>query len=195
MRLTDRDIGQYYYGFSNRGLWPLSHYFVGRCQFRADQWQSYRRVNETFATALLEELPDRRLRLGAGLPPGAGAGLRARRCGPTPSSGSSGTSRFPEPSVFGIMPWRDDVLAGMLGSDVIGFHLESYARNFLACVERFLGLDVDWVRGSVQYQDREVRAVAYPIGIDAEPVRTRSRATPTSSSAAPASAVSSAARV
>ena len=166
VRLTERDVSHYYYGFSNRGLWPLSHYFVGRCQFRADQWQAYRRVNETFASTLLEELQhddfvwvqDFHLTLVPAL---------TRRARPDAKLGFFWHIPFPEPSVFGILPWRDDVLRGLLGSDVIGFHLESYARNFLACVERFLGLDVDWVRGSVVYRDREVRAVACPISIDA----------------------------
>ena len=166
VRLTERDVSQYYYGFCNRGLWPLSHYFIGRCQFRADQWQAYRRVNETFASALNEELQDDdfvwvqdfHLTLVPAL---------ARRVRPHLRLGFFWHVPFPEPSVFGIMPWRDAVLAGLLGSDVIGFHLESYARNFLACVERFLGLDVDWIRGSVMYQGREIRAVARPIGIDA----------------------------
>ncbi len=75
---------------------------------------------------------------------------------------------FPEPSVFGILPWRRPLLEGMLGSDVIGFHLSSYARNFLACVERFTGATVDHDRGTVRVAGREVRAVAWPIGIDAE---------------------------
>ena len=167
LRRTERDVSQYYYGFSNRGLWPLSHYFVGRCQFRADQWQSYQRVNATFASTLLEELQDNdfvwvqdfHLTLVPAL---------TRRARPDAKLGFFWHIPFPEPSVFGVMPWRDDILRGLLGSDVIGFHLESYARNFLACVERFLGLEVDWIRGSVVYRDREVRAVACPIGIDVE---------------------------
>jgi alpha,alpha-trehalose-phosphate synthase [UDP-forming] len=167
VRLTERDVSQYYYGFSNRGLWPLSHYFVGRCQFRAEQWQAYRRVNETFASTLLEELSDHDFvwvqDFHLTLVPAF-----TRRARPDVKVGFFWHIPFPEPSVFGIMPWRDEVLRGLLGSDVIGFHLESYARNFLACVERFLGLEVDWIHGSVTYRDREVRAVACPIGIDAD---------------------------
>ena len=167
LRLSERDVSQYYHGFCNRGLWPLGHYFVGRCQFRAEQWQSYRRVNEIFAAALLEEIEpddivwvqDFHLTLVPALV------RQARR---ETRLGLFWHIPFPEPSVFGILPWRAPILEGMLGCDVLGFHTESYARNFLACVERFLGRPVDWIRGSVKVGDREVRTVAWPIGIDAE---------------------------
>jgi len=167
VQLPERDVSGAYYGFSNRGLWPLSHYFVGRCQFRSDQWHSYERVNTLFAAAVLEELqPDDLVWVQdfhlATLPG------RIRKARPRASIGFFWHVPFPEPSVFGILPWRAPLLAGMLGSDVIGFHLQSYARNFLDCVERFAGLRVDRERGTVQMPGREVRVAAWPIGIDAD---------------------------
>ncbi|HEY2387323.1 MAG TPA: trehalose-6-phosphate synthase [Candidatus Binatia bacterium] len=165
--LSERDVSGSYYGFSNRGLWPLSHYFVGRCQFRAEQWQSYERVNQIFAAAVLEELRPHDLvwvqdfQL-ATLP------ARVRGARPDIPIGLFWHVPFPEPSVFGILPWRRTLLEGMLGSDVIGFHLQSYARNFLACVERFTDAPVDHDRGTVQMDGHEVRVVAWPIGIEAD---------------------------
>jgi trehalose 6-phosphate synthase/phosphatase len=165
--LSERDVSGSYYGFSNRGLWPLSHYFVGRCQFRVDQWQSYRRVNEVFAKVVLAERQDNDLVWVqdfhlATLP---GMLREGRRDMPI---GFFWHVPFPEPSVFGILPWRTPLLQGMLGSDVIGFHLESYARNFLACVERFVGAPVDYDHGTVRFQGRDIRVVAWPIGTDAQ---------------------------
>ncbi len=167
VRLSERDVSGSYYGFANRGLWPLSHYFVGRCQFRLEQWQSYRRVNETFARAVVEELQPHDLVWVqdfhlATLP----KILRDAR--PDVPIGLFWHVPFPEPSVFGILPWRTQLLAGMLGADVIGFHLESYARNFLACVERFVGVAVDYDRGLVKLPGREARVVAWPIGTDSD---------------------------
>ena len=167
VHLSERDVSGSYYGFSNRGLWPLSHYFVGRCQFRSEQWQSYERVNEIFAAAVLEELRPHDLvwvqdfQL-ATLP------ARVRAARPDIPVGLFWHVPFPEPSVFGILPWRRTLLEGMLGSDVIGFHLQSYARNFLACVERFTDAAVDHDRGTVQMDGHEVRVVAWPIGIEAD---------------------------
>jgi trehalose 6-phosphate synthase len=165
--LSERDISASYYGFCNRGLWPLSHYFVGRCQFRVDQWQSYRRVNEVFAKVVLEELQENDLVWVQDFHLATLPGM-LRQARPAIPIGFFWHVPFPEPSVFGILPWRTPLLVGMLGSDVIGFHLESYARNFLACVERFVGVPVDYEHGTVRVQGREVRVVAWPIGTDAE---------------------------
>jgi trehalose 6-phosphate synthase len=165
VNLSERDVSQSYYGFSNRGLWPLSHYFVGRCQFNADQWQSYRRVNDTFAGVVVEELRDDDVVWVQDFQIALVPAL-IRRARPQVTLGYFWHVPFPEPSVFGILPWRAQVLEGMLGSDVIGFHLESYAHNFLACVERFLGFSIDWVRKTIAVGAREVRVVAWPIGID-----------------------------
>jgi trehalose 6-phosphate synthase len=167
LSLSERDINEYYYGFSDRGLWPLGHYFVGRCQFRGDQWQGYRRANGVFAAAILDELrtgdtvwvQDFHLTLVPALVRAANSRVRLGFFWHIP---------FPEPSVFGILPWRGPVLEGMLGSDVIGFHLESYDRHFLACVQQFLGLKVDRERGVVYVGGREVRVVAHAIGVDAD---------------------------
>lgn len=175
VQLSERDVSGSYYGFSNRGLWPLSHYFVGRCQFRLEQWQSYRRVNELFARVVLDELKpndlvwvqDFHLATLPGL-------IRERR--PQQPIGFFWHVPFPESSVFGILPWRGPLLEGMLGSDVIGFHIPSYAHNFLACVERFLHLPVDHQRGVVTLPTREVRVVAWPIGTDAEGFEALARA-------------------
>ncbi len=167
VRLSERDVSGSYYGFSNRGLWPLSHYFVGRCQFHLEQWQSYRRVNEIFAQVVLEELEPRDLVWVQDFHLATMPAL-VRSARPDVPIGFFWHVPFPEPSVFGILPWRKQLLEGMLGSDVIGFHVESYARNFLACVERFLGIPVDHDRRVVTLKGREVRIVAWPIGVDAE---------------------------
>ena len=167
VRLSERDVSGSYNGLANRGLWPLAHYFVGRCQFRLEHWQSYQRVNEVFAAAVLEELQPNDLVWVQDFHLAMMPGL-VRKARPDTAIGFFWHVPFPEPSVFGILPWRIPLLTGMLGSDVIGFHLESYARNFLACVERFVGLPVDYDRGTVRVQGREVRVVAWPVGVDAD---------------------------
>jgi len=165
--LTQREVTRYYHGFANRALWPLFHYFVGRCRFDADEWRAYQQINARFADVVAEEaapgdlvwvhdyhfclLPEMiRQRRGA-----AGGPLAFFLHIP-----------FPTEEVFRVLPWRREVLAGLLGADLVGFHTDRYAGDFLGCCQRLLGADVDHQRRVVRWQGREVRVGAFPIGID-----------------------------
>jgi trehalose 6-phosphate synthase/phosphatase len=165
--LSQREVARYYHGFANRALWPLFHYFVDRCRFDAEEWRVYQQINARFADVVAEEaapgdlvwmhdyhfclLPEMvRQRRGA-----AGGPLAFFLHIP-----------FPTEEVFRILPWRREVLAGLLGADLVGFHTDRYAGDFLGCCERLLGADVDHERRVVFWEGREVRIGAFPIGID-----------------------------
>lgn len=163
--LTESEINNYYDGFSNRILWPLSHYFLDRCHFRTDYWRAYQAANEKFALAYRKEQKDSdfvwvhdfHLALLPGL---------LRKEGGDLSIGFFWHIPFPASPVFRVLPWRKEILQGLLGSDLIGFHLALHADNFLQAVEDVLKVPVDRDSGSVYYEGRVIQVKAFPIGID-----------------------------
>jgi alpha,alpha-trehalose-phosphate synthase [UDP-forming] len=166
--LTKKEVAGYYNGFANGALWPLCHYFVDRCRFEEAEWQRYVEVNRRFADAVVEEarpgdlvwIHDYHFCLLPEM-------VRERR-------GDGGPLAFflhipfPGEEIFRILPWRSQVLSGLLGADLVGFHTDEYAGDFVGCCERLLGAEVDHKRGIVRWQRREVRVGAFPIGIDFE---------------------------
>ncbi|MGD0074748.1 MAG: trehalose-6-phosphate synthase [Candidatus Binataceae bacterium] len=179
--LSERDISYYYYGMCNRGLWPLMHLMPHNCYFEPQNWAHYQHVNRAFAELAANEAApgdiiwaqDFHLALVPSL-------LRALR--PELPIGIFWHVPFPPRTIFRILPWRKELLEGMLGCDLIGFHIEEYARYFLNCCEGVGGYEVDRDRGEVIYGNRRVKVGAFPLGIPAdyfaalsasEPVRAR----------------------
>ena len=164
--ISANEVKAYYDGFSNNVLWPLCHYLLDKVQLDAhDDWKVYRAVNERFADAVAREwkpgdlvwVHDYQLALVPAL-------LRLR-C-PSARIGFFLHVPFPGPEVFRILPWRSEVLRGMLGADVVGFHTASYAYNFAYSCSQVLGLEL---AGDLLDDDgRPVRTAAFPIGIDAD---------------------------
>jgi len=153
----------YYEGFSNGSVWPLFHYMTDRCHFSLEQWEAYERVNQMFAEAIMAEvrendtvwIQDYQLMLVPNL-------LRRMRRDLT--IGFFLHLPFPSADVFRIMPWRRELLEGLLGSDLIGFHTLEYMRHFSNSLARVLGLEPHM--DSVQQGRRTVRMGAFPLGID-----------------------------
>jgi len=175
--LTAGDVAQYYGGFSNRTLWPLFHYFVGRTQIDGTTWRAYERVNERFAEAAAAESGE-----------GALVWVHDYQLLRTPHHlrGLLPRSRiafflhipFPSAEVFRVLPWSRSLLQGMLACDVVGFHVPSYVEHFLSCAERLLGCEVDRATGVVRFEGREVSVQAHPIGIDVALIERLAQATP-----------------
>ncbi|MGH7813839.1 MAG: alpha,alpha-trehalose-phosphate synthase (UDP-forming) [Candidatus Binataceae bacterium] len=163
-RLRERDISDYYYGMCNRGLWPLMHFMILNCRFESAQWESYCRVNQIFASAAEAEaqsydiawIQDFHLALVPKL-------LRERR--PQLPIGLFWHVPWPPEQVFRVFPWREQLLAGMLGADQIGFHTASYVKQFLDCCERITGFEVDRASGLVYHDSRVTKVKAFPLGI------------------------------
>ena len=166
VRLSDREIDNYYGGFANQVLWPLCHIFPNRCEFDPAFWGAYKRVNERFAKTVCELaepgdtvwVNDFHLCLVPGY-------LRVA-CAPV-RTGLFWHIPFPPPEVFGICQWREELLSGLLGADVIGLQTDVDARNFAACVRRFLDYPLLEDPLRVQLSDRTVRVVGHGIGVDA----------------------------
>jgi len=172
--LTKEEEDGYYYGFANEGLWPLCHITHTRPEFRLEDWNLYREVNEKFATALLTEIAGEESPLVlvqdyhlALLP----ALIKERR--PDAKVAIFWHIPWPNPEAYGICPWRQEILQGMLGSDIIGFHIQFHCNNFLETVDRFLESKIDWEQFSVTRGGHSTLIKPFPISVSGEqPSRT-----------------------
>ena len=161
--LTNQDIEEYYEGFSNRALWPLFHYFMEYSKFEQKEWEAYKRVNEKFAEVVIDNLEDGdtvwvhdyQLLLLPQL-------IKDRK--PNTTIGFFLHIPFPSYEIFRTFPWREEILTGMLGADLLGFHTYDYERHFLSSVKRILRLDVQF--NEISYHDRIIKVDSFPMGID-----------------------------
>jgi trehalose 6-phosphate synthase len=176
--LTREEEEGYYYGFSNEGLWPLCHLAHTRPIFRLSDWQNYQKVNQKFADAIPESvlntdslflLQDYHFALLPQL-------LKNRAGEKGPKISIFWHIPWPNPEAFGICPWHKELLQGMLGADVIGFHTQYHCNNFLEACNRYLEARIDYEHFSVTMGNHETFIRAFPIGIDTAPVRTISDA-------------------
>jgi trehalose 6-phosphate synthase/phosphatase len=167
--LTRREIDKYYFGFANRTLWPLFHYFASYCTFEKSEWEAYRRVNQKFFKEIIRVatekdtfwVHDYHLMLLPNL---------LRTYFPRSDIGFFLHIPFPSSEIYRILPWRNEVLEGLLGSDLVGFHTYEYARHFLSSVLRLLGYEHEF--GAVPIQDRIVMVDNFPMGVDAQNIMT-----------------------
>ena len=161
--LTEDDVNDFYLGFSNRTLWPLFHYFLEYTEFENSHWEAYKRVNEKFAKVVLETIEDGdtvwvhdyQLLLLPQL---------IKDVKPDVTIGFFLHIPFPSYEIFRTFPWREELLKGMLGSDVIGFHTYDYERHFLSSVKRIMRLEVKF--NEITYYDRVIKVDSFPMGID-----------------------------
>ena len=166
-KLTERDILSYYWGMCNRGLWPLMHFMTPNCHFDTGQWKSYCHVNRVFAATAqsvsarydVAWVQDFHLALVPAL-------MRERD--PGKPIGLFWHVPWPPEQLFRIFPWRRELLAGMLGSDLIGFHTRMYVKHFIDSCERIYGAEVDRATGEISHDGRITRAGAFPLGIPAD---------------------------
>jgi trehalose 6-phosphate synthase len=164
--LTSEDEKGYYYGFSNEGLWPLCHLAHTRPTFRTDDWQSYVSVNQKFANAVCEEVDtddpvshvqDYHFALLPGM-------LRERL--PRATVLTFWHIPWPNSERFGICPWREEILKGLLGSSILGFHTQQHCNNFVEGIDRFIEARIDRERNAVIHRGHATLVRPYPISID-----------------------------
>lgn len=163
--LTREEEQGYYYGFANEGLWPLCHLAHERPVFRTADWNHYRAANQRFADAVLEEIgsgkafvlvQDYHLALLPRL-------LKAKR--PDLRVGLFWHIPWPNADAFRICPQGAELLDGMLGSDLIGFHLQQYGNNFLDSVDRTLESRLDWDHFAVELRGQRSLVRPFPISV------------------------------
>jgi alpha,alpha-trehalose-phosphate synthase [UDP-forming] len=165
--LTKEEEEGYYYGFANEGLWPLCHIAHTRPLFRASDWKHYQEVNRKFADALLEEMhnvsrpvvlvQDYHFAL---LP------RMIKRSRPDARVAIFWHIPWPNPEAFGICPWQRELVDGLLGADLVGFHIQAHCTNFLQTVDRIVESRIDWEHFSVQRLDHPTIVRPFPISVE-----------------------------
>jgi trehalose-6-phosphate synthase len=164
--LSKEEEEGFYFGFANEGLWPLCHIAHTRPVFRSEDWQQYQSVNRKFTSVLLDEMegevqpvvlaqdyhfallprmvkekrPDARIAIFWHIP-------------------------WPNPEAFGICPWQRELLDGMLGADLIGFHIQAHCNNFLETVDQAFESRIDWERFAVNRHDHLTFVRPFPISV------------------------------
>ena len=165
--LSTAEEDGYYYGLANEGLWPLCHIAHTRPVFRASDWEQYRDVNRKFADAVVEEMAETEQPVVlvqdyhfALLPPM----IKDRR--PDARVAIFWHIPWPNPEAFGICPWQNELLDGLLGADLIGFHVQAHCNNFQQTVDRALESQVDWEHFTVKRRDHVTLVRPFPISVD-----------------------------
>ncbi|MBY0469942.1 trehalose-6-phosphate synthase [bacterium] len=164
--LTPEEEAGYYYGFANEGIWALCHIAHVRPVFRSQDWNQYVAVNEKFADTVVQEaktsdpvilVQDYHFALLPKM-------IRERL--PKATVITFWHIPFPNPEVFGICPWREQILDGLLGSTILGFHTRFHCNNFMDAVDRFMESRVERETSTVSYQGNLTVVNRYPISIE-----------------------------
>lgn len=163
--LSDNQIENYYEGYSNSTIWPLCHYFFSYIEYKAEYWEAYQQVNTLFcneAVPFIENddivwVQDYQLML---LP------KMIREHKPNANIGYFHHIPFPSYELFRVLPEREEVLEGLLGADLIGFHTHDYMRHFISAIYRVL--DLNCSLDEINLKDRIVHVDAFPMGINYE---------------------------
>jgi trehalose 6-phosphate synthase/phosphatase len=163
--LSEEDFDKFYEGFCNKTIWPLFHYFTAAVQYDETYWLQYKKVNEAFSATLLEVIGpndvlwihDYHLMLLPSL---------VRKRFPKIGIGFFLHIPFPQFEIYRLLPaqWRREILEGLLGADVVGFHTHDYEKYFLGCVQRILGYKHKI--GQLLLDRRSVKVGAFPMGVD-----------------------------
>ena len=164
--LTPEQEQGYYYGFANEGLWPLCHVAHVRPIFREQDWEHYRHVNQLFADAVVAEarsedpivlVQDYHFAL---LP------AMVRKKLPRATILTFWHIPWPNPESFGICPWRAEIVEGMLGSTILGFHTRFHCKNFIETVDRYLEARIEHEHSTITFGGEQTLVESYPISIE-----------------------------
>ena len=167
--VSDEEQNGYYYGFANEGLWPLCHIAFVRPTFREEDWNHYRTINQRFADAVAAEatrpdpivlVQDYHFAL---------APRMIRKLLPDATIITFWHIPWPNAETFGICPWKEDILDGILGSSIIGFHTQFHCNNFFETVDRFIESRIDRENAAVSLAGHETLIRPYPISIEWPP--------------------------
>jgi trehalose-6-phosphate synthase/uncharacterized membrane protein affecting hemolysin expression len=164
--ITKEEEEGYYYGFANEGLWPLCHIAYTRPVFRAGDWEHYQEVNRRFARAVLEEMAE--IENPALLVQDYHFALLPRLIKdkrPDARVAIFWHIPWPNPQAFGICPWQREILNGLLGADLIGFHIQGHCNFFLETVDEALESRIDWERFAVNRLGHFTLVRPFPISV------------------------------
>jgi alpha,alpha-trehalose-phosphate synthase [UDP-forming] len=164
--LSPEEEQGYYFGFANEGMWPLCHVAHVRPVFRQSDWDYYRQVNQRFADAVVQEarsddpvvlVQDYHFALVPAM---------VREKLPRATILTFWHIPWPNPESFGICPWRREILQGMLGSTILGFHTRFHCKNFIETVDRYLEARIEHEHSTISFQGMSTLVESYPISIE-----------------------------
>jgi trehalose 6-phosphate synthase len=164
--LSKEDEAGYYSGFSNEALWPLCHIAYSRPVFSEAHWNTYKKVNRLFADSVLTEIGDRKAFIFVqdyhlSLLP-----RMLKEANPNAIISQFWHIPWPNPEAFRICPWQDDILYGMLGNDVMGFHIRYHCNNFMDTVDRALESRIDREKYQITHKGLTTAVRPFPISVD-----------------------------
>lgn len=162
VKLSDEEKKGFYYGFSNEVMWPISHTFISKANFKEEYWQSYKKVNKKYADNVKEELKEDDL-----------VWIHDYHLALVPemlAEKETETALFwhipwPAWEAFRTIPWRQEILEGMLAADFLAFHTDLFVYNFLSCAQK-IGAEVDFSAREVYYNGSKTKVESIPLGID-----------------------------
>ena len=164
--LTKDEVAGFYLGFSNEALWPLCHVTFTPPTFRESDWNTYKKVNQIFAEAVIQEVADRKAMVLVQDYHFALLSRLLREQSPKLVIGQFWHIPWPTHEIFRTCPWQEEILDGLLGNDLLGFHTQSYCHNLLETVEHNLAAKIDHDRFAVTYRGRTTLVQPFPISVD-----------------------------
>ncbi|NQU18107.1 MAG: trehalose-6-phosphate synthase [Candidatus Saganbacteria bacterium] len=173
--MDKREENGYYYGFSNETLWPLCHTVYEKPKFNEEDWNYYKTINRRFADTILDEIGDSEAFVFLQDYHLCLVPKMIKEAKPSAKVALFWHIPWPNPEAFRICPWKKEILEGLLGVDLLGFHIRYHVDNFLETVNQTLEAKVDKVTSSVVFGGMETRIRPYPISIDYENIKTYSK--------------------
>ncbi len=166
--LNKEEEAGYYLGFSSEGLWPLCHNTHMRPIFRESDWKMYKKVNQKFADSIVEELPEKSPFIFIQDYHFTLLGKMIKEKRPDATIALFWHIPWPNPENFSICPYKKEILEGMLGCDLIGFHVQNHCNNFLDTMNKLLESKVNTEKFSVMRAGKETYIRSFPISVDCD---------------------------
>ena len=164
--LTQEEVEGFYLGFSNEGLWPLCHVTFTPPIFKESDWNAYKRVNQIFADVVIQEVADRKAVVLVQDYHFALLSRLIKEQNPGLTVGQFWHIPWPTHEIFRTCPWQEEILNGMLGNDLMGFHIQSFCDNLLDSAEHLLKARVDRGKSVIAYRDKTTLVQPFPISVD-----------------------------
>jgi alpha,alpha-trehalose-phosphate synthase [UDP-forming] len=164
--LTKEEVKGFYYGFSNKGLWPLCHNTLVEPEFREEDWLAYQKVNRIFAGAVLQEIGGRKAIVLAQDYHFALLSQYLREKNPGLTLGQFWHIPWPSYERLKTCPWHEEIISGLLGNDLLGFHIPSYCRSFMESAGHVAGAKIDSKKEMIDRAKHITHIGAFPISVD-----------------------------
>ncbi len=164
--LSKEDENGYYYGFANEALWPLCHIVYTKPQFHERDWEIYRKVNAMFAQSVIEEVGDKKAFVFIQDYHLALVPKFIKEKNPNIITAQFWHIPWPNREAFRICPWQEQILTGLLGNDLLGFHIRYHCNNFLDTINSAIEANVDWERYQVTCRGKRTAVRPFPISVD-----------------------------